>query len=278
VVVDCGSLPETLVESLLFGHTKGAFTGATRAEDGLIRHAHQGTLFLDEVGELSLSIQKSFLRVLQERTFRPVGGTKEIESDFRLVAATNRNLDEIVASGQFRSDLQFRLSSITIGLPPLRDRTEDIKELTMHYISMLCGSYKIAMKGFSSEFFDVLSSYHWPGNVRELFSALEWAVAQAPHEATLFSKHLPSNIRIQAMRAAFDEEPHSPSDGGGNDEFPKILPKWQTYRKTLIAEGEERYLQNLIARTSGKIKDAVKISGLSQPRLYELLRKYQVRA
>jgi two-component system NtrC family response regulator len=278
VVVDCGSLPETLVESLLFGHTKGAFTGASRAEDGLIRHAHHGTLFLDEVGELSLNIQKSFLRVLQERKFRPVGGTKEIESDFRLVAATNRNLDDMVASGQFRSDLQFRLSSITIKLPPLRERTEDIKELALHYIKMLCDSYKVAMKGFSAEFFDVLNAYHWPGNVRELFSTLEWAVAQAPHESTLFSKHLPSHIRIQVMRSAFDEETQPQPDETDNDDFPTNIPKWQIYRKALIAQGEERYLQNLLAQTNGKIKEAAKISGLSQPRLYELLRKYQVRA
>ena len=135
VVVDCAALPKNLVESVLFGHEKGAFTSADRAQEGLIRQADGGTLFLDEVGELSPSVQKSFLRVLQERRFRPVGGKEEIKSNFRLIAASNRDLNDLVQRKQFREDLLFRLRTLTIELPPLRERLEDIKELAQHYIA-----------------------------------------------------------------------------------------------------------------------------------------------
>ncbi|MFP5213393.1 MAG: sigma-54-dependent transcriptional regulator, partial [Acidobacteriota bacterium] len=137
VVVDCAALPETLVESSLFGYERGAFTGADRAKHGLIRQADQGTLFLDEVGELSPSMQKSFLRVLQERCFRPVGGKQEVRSDFRLISATNRNLDRMVDESIFRKDLLFRLRSIHIGLPPLREHPEDVGELVFYHMSRL---------------------------------------------------------------------------------------------------------------------------------------------
>ncbi|MBF0549089.1 MAG: sigma-54 factor interaction domain-containing protein, partial [Deltaproteobacteria bacterium] len=131
VVVDCAALPESLVEGILFGHEKGAYTGADRAQMGLIKEADGGTLFLDEVGELPLSIQKSFLRVLQERHFRPLGLNREIKSDFRLLAATNRDLDQMVQEGKFRQDLLYRLKSFVITLPPLRNRVVDIKEMVL---------------------------------------------------------------------------------------------------------------------------------------------------
>jgi DNA-binding NtrC family response regulator len=128
VVVDCAALPETLVESVLFGHAKGAFTGADQAKEGLVKQADQGTLFLDEIGELPLSLQKAFLRVLQEQRFRPIGGGSEVNSDFRLIAATNRDLDRMVQEKQFRQDLLFRIRSLVITLPPLRERPEDINQ------------------------------------------------------------------------------------------------------------------------------------------------------
>jgi len=150
VVVDCTALPETLVESMLFGHEKGAFTGAEKARVGLIKEADGGTLFLDEVGELPLIVQKDFLRVLQENRFRPLGSNKEIESDFRLVSATNRDLERMVESGQFRKDLFFRLQSVIIELPPLRNRPRDIKDLAIHYVVKLCERYGMETKGFST--------------------------------------------------------------------------------------------------------------------------------
>jgi two-component system NtrC family response regulator len=144
VVVDCTALPETLVESILFGHEKGAFTGADKMRDGLVKQAHGGTLFLDEVGELPLTIQKSFLRVLQDHSFRPIGGKDIIESDFRLIAATNRDLGRMAAEGMFREDLLFRIRTLNIDLPPLRNRLADIVDLTKFYIAKFCNRYGIA--------------------------------------------------------------------------------------------------------------------------------------
>ncbi|MGB3224611.1 MAG: sigma-54 dependent transcriptional regulator, partial [Desulforhopalus sp.] len=141
VVVDCAALPETLIESTLFGHVKGAFTNADSSQDGLVKHAHGGTLFLDEVGELPLNIQKTFLRLLQEHEYRPVGSTKQQYSDFRVVAATNRNLKADVKEEKFRNDLLFRLQAYTIELPELNSRLEDVRELVLHFVAKLCQRY-----------------------------------------------------------------------------------------------------------------------------------------
>ncbi len=276
VAVDCGSLPETLMESLLFGHAKGAFTGANRAEIGFIKHADGGTLFLDEIGNLPLSMQKGFLRVIQERRFHPIGETQEITSDFRLIAASNRSLDDMVKTGHFREDLLFRIRSIKIELPPLRDRPEDIKDLAVQYLRTISEPVENGMKGFSPEFLEVLTTYEWPGNVRELHSALESALAQALYEPTLFPKHLPEHIRIQVARSSF-EEPAS-IEGSGNQYTGEQgqLTEWKAFRKTIVSDGERRYLRELISKTGGNIKEASRLSGLSQPRLYELLRKHGI--
>jgi two-component system, NtrC family, response regulator len=274
VVVDCGSLPRDLIESILFGHTKGAFTGADRPEEGLVKHADKGTLFLDEVGELPLPMQKAFLRVIQERRFRPIGDKTEIKSDFRLVAATNRDLDEAIKARRFREDLLFRLRSITLNLPPLRARVEDIKELVLHHMITLCESYHIGIKGYSPDFIEVLKSYTWPGNVRELFSALEYAVTQALHEPTLFPMHLPEHIRIRVARTSLERSDPSENEQIDPEVLSRPLQKWQAFRKIHMEDGEKRYLKELMVQAGGVMKQAGLISGLSQPRLYELLRKY----
>jgi len=274
VVIDCASLPETLIENMLFGHGKGAFTGADKAEDGLIKCADRGTLFFDEIGELPMTTQATLLRVFQERRFRPLGKTQEIKSDFRLVSASNRNLDEMVKSNRFRDDLLFRLRTVTIPLPPLRDHAEDIRELVIHCLTRLCKSQNIGMKDFSPDFLEMLTSYDWPGNIRELLSALELAVVQAFNEPTLFPKHIPPHIRIQTARYSLGEETHHELKEEKNS--PKKILKWKEFRKALIAEGEERYLHDLILETGGNIKKASQLSELSQPRLYELLRKYEI--
>lgn len=152
VTVDCASLPPTIIESVLFGHEKGAFTGADRSREGLIKQADGGTLFLDEVGELTPAAQKAFLRVLQEHCFRSVGGNREIKSDFRLIAATNRDLIRMVQEGKFREDLLFRLRAFTIELPPLKNRSVDIRDLSFHYVHKLCTRYNKEIKGFSQNF------------------------------------------------------------------------------------------------------------------------------
>lgn len=274
VVVDCTALPETLVESLLFGHEKGSFTGAEKARDGLVRQAHCGTLFLDEVGELPLLLQKAFLRVLQEHRFRPLGGNREIESDFRLVAATNRDLDRMVAQGQFREDLLFRLKSYVIELPPLRERSEDLQELARYYADQFCERYGLAPKGFSPEFVKSLRSYSWPGNIREFVHTMERVLASARFEPTLFTKHLPTNIRVEVTRAAIERDPTFDMNLG--TEPIHALPQLNDYRDTVYHEAEKNYLNDLLTVTDRNIREACRISGLSQSRLYALMKKHDM--
>jgi len=278
VVVDCGALPDSLVENLLLGHAKGAFTGADKAGEGLIKRADGGTLCLDEVGELSFDMQKVFLRVLQERCFCPIGDTRETKSDFRLVAASNRNLAELVKKGQFRDDLLFRLGSISIDIPPLRDRVDDIKELAIHHLAVLCDSPNTEPKEFSPEFFEILQAYRWPGNVRELFSALDAALANARYESTLFAKHLPRNVRIEVARSRFDRELPGKESATKIFDFHTALPNWQKFRRAHIVDGEKKYLKALISHCQGNVLKAAQYSGLSRPHLYGLLRKYEISA
>lgn len=275
IVVDCTALPETLVESLLFGHEKGSFTGAEKAREGLIKQAHCGTLFLDEVGELPLTLQKSFLRVLQERRFRPLGSNREVESDFRLVAATNRDLDQMVKDGRFREDLLYRLRSYLIELPPLRDRLEDIGILARYHVDLFCERYDLAPKGFSPEFLEMLKAYAWPGNVREFVNTLERTLASARFDPTLFPKHLPTHLRVQVTRAAVEQESAS-LRGGGRSTGSQSLPNLHDYRESVYNEAEKQYLQDLMTLSGHQITEACRTSGLSQSRLYALLKKHNI--
>lgn len=272
VVVDCAALPETLVESLLFGHKKGTFTGAVSEREGLIRQAHGGTLFLDEVGELPFPMQKAFLRVLQEHRFRPLGGDREIESNFRLVCATNRDLEGMEHNGEFRSDLLFRIRGLTIELPPLRERAEDIKELARYHTHRLCERYGLALKGFAPEFLQTLVRYHWPGNVRELINTLERAVAAARYQPTLFPQHLPTEIRAQVARAATDHG-HS---AAAQPLSPRQLPLLHDFREEVYVHAENQYLHELIVLAKGNISEACRISGLSRSRLYALMKSHNI--
>ena len=275
VVVDCTALPETLVESVLFGHARGAFTGADRSEEGLIKQADGGTLLLDEIGELPFLIQKRFLRVIQEHRFRPVGGRQEIESDFRLVAATNRNLESMVREGRFREDLFFRLRTLIIELPPLRELLEDIKKLTVFYINALCERFRIVPKGASPEFWEVVTEYKWPGNVRELIQALEKALLSAEDEPILFPKHLPTYIRIHVARNSFPKKPASQDQPEIPSSVPKVPAKLKEIRKAAVSEAEQQYLEDLISFVDGDNNKACRISGVSRSRFYTLLRKYR---
>ena len=162
VTVDCTTLPETLVEAHLFGHARGAFTGADRAREGLLAAADHGTLFLDEVGELPLPVQGAFLRALELRRFRPVGEVREVESDFRLVAATNRDLDDMVGMDLYRSDLRFRLRGMTIHVPPLRRRAEDIPLLAEHFTARYCQRHELPNKELTPDCYAMLADYSWP--------------------------------------------------------------------------------------------------------------------
>ncbi len=278
VVVDCAALPETLVESTLFGHLRGAFTGADKPRDGLIKQADGGTLFLDEIGELSLSIQKAFLRVLQEHRFRPVGGGQEVSSDFRLIAATNRRLDDMVKSGGFREDLLFRIRTLVLELPPLRETKEDLKDLVVHYVVKFCEQYGVPMKSYSPEFQDVLTAYDWPGNVRELIQALEKAIVAAKDEPVLFPKHLPEHIRIHLARAAVlkKKSPEQKAEDVPGPDWSGSPASLKDFREAALARLEKDYLQSLMQTTSGNIGEACRISGLSRSRLYTLLKKHQI--
>lgn len=282
VAIDCAALPKTLVEAILFGHEKGAFTGADKAREGMIKQAHRGTLFLDEVAELPHSIQKAFLRVLQEKKFRPLGGDREIGSDFRLVAATNQDLELMVQNGSFRKDLLFRLRAFTIPLPPLREREDDIRQLADHFLNDICRRYGMSPKKAAPELLASLSAYDWPGNVRELMNVMETSVAAARHESTLFPKHLPIHVRVHAARSSVKKvargteiaqslNPEGPT--GGN--IPNRLPPFREFRKDTLDEAERRYLDQLMAGT-GSMADACLMSGLSRSRLYDLLKKHNL--
>ena len=277
VVVDCASLPETLVESTLFGHERGAFTGAHRSQKGLILRADGGTLFLDEVGELPLPAQKAFLRVLQERRFRTVGGTEEIRSDFRLIAATNRDLDAMVEKKRFRKDLLFRLRAFSIHLPPLRDRIEDIHEIVMHHMPRISKHYGCRKKTFSPDFFEALSTYRWPGNVRELVNALERAISVAQQEPTLYPKHLPTYLRVQMARSSIADSAQSTEMDGESQGTPRFMAKWGEAREAALAAAEKQYLKELLTFTQGRLAEAIRVSGLSRSRLYALLKKHRMR-
>ena len=275
VVVDCAALPETLVESVLFGHVKGAFTDADRDRDGLFKLADGGTLFLDEIGELSQGIQKTFLRVLQDGRFRPVGSKNELQSDFRLVAATNRDLSVMAASGVFREDLLYRLRTIVITLPPLRERVEDIKPLALHYMNRFCERYRLPTKGVTEEFFQALGAYTWPGNVRELSSTMERVVLAHRGEPMLYPKHLPDEIRIQVLSAGAACEP-TPAAREAAAAAGHAVPPWKEYRRHALDAAEEAYLRDLLAACGGNVVRGAKLSGLSPSRLYDLFRKYNL--
>lgn len=273
VAVDCTVLPEAIVGSLLFGHEKGSFTGADRTCEGLIRQAHRGTLFLDEVGELSPTLQKAFLRVLQEHRFRPLGNQAEVDSDFRLVAATNRDLQQNVASGRFRADLLYRLHSCLIELPPLRSRSDDIQPLAEYHLERLCRRHSFAAKQLTPEFIGTLVLYPWPGNVRELINTLEQALFAAQQETTLFAKHLPQHVRIQVARAALTERTGSSSRSAV---AAGKLPCLHDFRNGVFNLAEKQYLASLAAHAGQNIGQACRLSGLSRSRLYSLLKKHRI--
>jgi two-component system NtrC family response regulator len=298
VVVDCASLPATLVESVLFGYEKGAFTGAAHSREGLILQAHEGTLFLDEVGELPLEIQKNLLRVLQEQRFRPIGSSREVKSRFRLVAATNRDLEQMVREESFRQDLLFRLRGFSITLPSLRIRKEDIIELVMARLLKMCRNHQVAMKAICPDFMEILQEYDWPGNVRELFNTVETAFANAANEPTLFAMHLPPYIRTQVKLKAMGacaslsaKKPASATPGiAASCSRPAIktaplqetapavsgMPALRQAREEAISRMEQQYLTDILQLVRGDLGKASEIAGLSRSQLYRLIQKYNI--
>lgn len=275
VVVDCASLQEALVGSDLFGHRKGAFTGAVSDKAGVLQRADGGTLFLDEISELSLELQKSFLRLLETRSFRPLGDTREMRLDFRLVCASNKSLADMVEAGAFREDLFYRIRAAVLQLPPLRELKEDILAIAQHHLERICRDSRLGQKTLSGELKAFLKDYAWPGNVRELIHVLEAMVASAPDEEVLFPAHLPQELRIQLLRARVGRASHA-----GHNALPDQerqagpLGSWSEYKRQEQERVEASYLDGLIQASQGDLKRAIQISGLSPSRLYGLLSKY----
>ncbi|MCE5263076.1 MAG: sigma 54-interacting transcriptional regulator, partial [Deltaproteobacteria bacterium] len=226
--------------------------------------ADGGTLFLDEIGELPLKIQKTFLRVLQEGTFRPLGSKREVRSDFRLVAATNCNLDERVRENLFREDLLYRVRSVSIDLPPLRERREDITTLILHYLRKLCERHHMAVKGFSPEFMEAMGQYGWPGNVRELVHTMESILTVAGEVPIIYPKHLPAEIRVNLLRKSLSPK----------DDLAETPAAGLTDILTCRREADQRYLKTLIAETGGDVHEMVRISGLSRAQIYNLMKAH----
>jgi two-component system NtrC family response regulator len=275
VVVDCAALTESLLESILFGHTKGAFTGAARDRVGLVKLADQGTLFLDEIGELPLTAQKAFLRVLQERRFRPVGSSLEQESDFRLISATNRDLAAMVRAGEFRQDLFYRINTIHIVLPPLREREQDIIALARHHIDKLCRQRNIANKSLDPELEEMLKQYDWPGNVRELFNTVEQAFVLSGAERTIYTQHLPHAVRIRVTKSILGLA--KGAEGGGSFEDDEhgeteLIPTLKDYKSSM----ELGYLRKIVAAHGKDIQKMISVSGLSRSHLYAMLKKHGI--
>lgn len=201
VSINCGAIPETLLESELFGYEKGAFTGALKSTPGLFQVADKGTIFLDEIGEMSLPMQVKLLRVLQDRMIRPVGSTKDIEVDVRVIAATNQNLENLVQEKRFREDLYYRINVIHIDIPPLRQRKEDVPVLVQAFIKKFCEKMGILEKKISLDAMRVLENYPWPGNIRELENVIERAVTLEPSNVIRLSS-LPHHIVSTPIKEA----------------------------------------------------------------------------
>jgi two-component system, NtrC family, response regulator HydG len=232
VTINCGAIPENLVESELFGHVRGAFTGAVKDHRGLIEEADGGTLFLDEVGEIPLSVQVKLLRFLQEGESRRVGDTRVRKFDVRIVAATNRNLEEAIRDGLFREDLFFRLNVIPIFIPPLRERKEDIPPLAAHLLQRLCDAHSRNVTGISSQTLKAFMNYRWPGNVREMENAIEYALHLTDESDVIRPEQLPPKLLAKTDVA------WSPRDFGSIEEYTRqsILQLQADHSEEQIAE------------------------------------------
>ena len=253
VVVECAALQESLLQSELFGHEKGAFTGADRAKAGLFEVADGGTIFLDEIGEISPATQVNLLRVLDTSTFRRVGGTREIRVDVRVLAATNRGLPGMVKQGLFREDLFYRLSTITVEVPPLRARREDVARLAEHFVSVQNQRYGWH-RHLGTEGLEILRGYDWPGNVRELQHAIEAAVVVCDGDEIL-PRHLPTTLQAAAG-----------GRGGASAVLDEKLPTLQEMERTHIARALEA--------SGGHRSRAASVLGISERSLYRKLKEY----
>ena len=273
VPVDCASLPEQLLESELFGHEKGAFTGAIRTKTGLVEAAHRGTLFLDEIGDLPASLQVKLLRVLQERQIRRVGGTGLVDVDVRVVSATNRNLADAIAKGQFREELYYRINVIAIHLPALRERAGDVRLLAHTFLKRYGQGRVTVMEDAAAT---ALERYPWPGNVRELQNVIERACALADGPRVTVND-LPEHVVRPAVHAAAPGA--GPTATGPAGELPPgtnltLKDAKDQWMQVL----EVSYLRDLLARHDGNVSSAAKAAGIDRKTFHRLINKYDLRA
>ncbi len=259
VPVDCAAMPSNLLESELFGHEKGAFTGANQAKRGLLESANDGAVFFDEIGEMSSELQAKLLRVLQERAFRRVGGEKLIEINIRVVCCTNRDLELEARQGRFRQDLLYRLNVVTISLPPLRDRAGDVVVLTQHFIRKFCQAAGKGPIQISPDAMEALEHYDWPGNIRELRNVLERAVVMSEGHAIRL-RDLPDTLR-QRLR----------------DDLPAALGYRQAREQWVDMQGRQ-YLVSLLRRHHGNVSAAAREAQISRKSLYELMHRFDLDA
>jgi two-component system nitrogen regulation response regulator NtrX len=256
VEVNCAAIPEDLIESELFGHEKGAFTGATAMRKGKFDQAHEGTIFLDEIGDMSLKAQSKTLRILQEQKFERVGGTKTIRIDVRVLAATNKNLEAEIEKGTFREDLYFRLNVIPMRVPPLRERVEDIPELVDEFQKEFSFSTNIETKKFSEEVFHILQTYDWPGNVRELKNLVERLMIMTPGEV-IQAKDIPS--------------PFSGSSGI-REGFESAFLKGSL--KEARGEFEKAFIESKLREFEGNISQTAEAIGIERSNLHKKIKAY----
>jgi two-component system response regulator PilR (NtrC family) len=266
VAVNCGALPETLLESELFGHMRGAFTGADANKKGLIEVADKGTIFLDEIGEMSATMQVKLLRVLQERKYRRVGGTEEVAANIRVIAATNRDLASLVGKGEFREDLFYRLNVIPIRLPALRERTEDIPLIADHFLAKYTREMGKLLAGFTPESLGRLKTYPWPGNVRELENVVERAVALENSERVQ-PETLGENLR--------DGRPATPLVARRTDD--SALSSGFNLEQHL-QDIERTHVERALRQSGGVQVRAAELLGLTFRQFRYLVKKYEVKA
>ncbi|MDQ3649059.1 MAG: sigma-54 dependent transcriptional regulator [Acidobacteriota bacterium] len=256
IKVNCAALPKELIESELFGHTKGAFTGAHADKDGLIQHAAGGSLLLDEIAEMPVELQPKLLRVLQERSYRKIGSERTYAVDFRLITSTNRPPADAIRDGMLRDDLFYRISTITIHVPPLRERTEDIQILTEHFLKMYARKYQRQIVGISQTAYQRLFAHMWPGNVRELQNVIERAVLLA------------KTNKIEPVDLPFDN--------GTMPEKAAQSSEWEVPPNMTLEDIEKLVIEKTLQRTGGNKQAAANLLGIYRPRLYSKIRKYKI--
>jgi two-component system response regulator PilR (NtrC family) len=264
VSLNCGAMPENLLESELFGHMRGAFTGADQNKKGLLEVAERGTVFLDEIGEMSAVMQVKLLRVLQERRFRRVGGLEELLADIRVIAATNQDLTKAVAEGRFREDLYYRINVIPIALPPLRERREDVPLLAEHFLAKYSEQMEKPITGVSREAMELLVAHDWPGNIRELENVLERAVA-LERTPTILPDSLPAAIRGESARPVIPASQLEPFPSSGFD------------LEAHVKEIEMGYIAEALKRAGGVQVKAAELLGMSFRSFRYYVKKYQLR-